>query len=136
MPTVDRAVNVAHHRDTMKEDRTIAFDADEAREVVLAWLREPQRVPLFLCDATHDELRDSDLRIVERFMSWVSQSGFGWEFINEGSSTQPSWTVHWQYRNAEFVGFRQPPSVPDRNVAGLLACAALLRNEWCFVRLR
>jgi hypothetical protein len=76
------------------------------------------------------------LRIVERFMSWVSQSGFHGGFVNEGSAGEPSWTVHWQYRNAEFVGFRQPPSVPDRDVAGLLACAALLRNEWCSVRLR
>jgi hypothetical protein len=113
---------------------TTASTITTARLKVLRWIQEPNRNPRFLrshvdADASADEA------IVERFLSWVQPAGFTLTPINDGTEKEPKWAGHWLYRGNQFVGFKQPDYVENRIDSLLLACAALLENEWCRSRL-
>lgn len=74
--------------------------------------------------------------IAERFLARAGASGFILEMVEkttpEGTAYEPRWT----HRGASFVGFKQPDAVDNLDDAKVLACAALLRNDWCRERLR
>ena len=73
--------------------------------------------------------------IADRFLGWVQPLDFALEMINDGTDAEPKWTGHWRFRGNHLVGFKQPHYEVCREDAALLACAALLENEWCRSRL-
>jgi len=76
-----------------------------------------------------------DEQILSQFLTAVKESGFVLDLVNNGSGESPAWVGYWTFRGSSFEGFRQPPDQPDLPPAVLLACAALLQNEWCRARL-
>ncbi len=108
---------------------------DDAREQVLAWLREPHRNARFLQEQGEAALQGRHGEIVERFLSWVREAGFEVEMVNTGTEDCPAYEAQWRIRGCVLVGFRQPAAVPLPDDAKLLSCAALLRNDWCRNRL-
>ena len=123
-------------RATTVEGKSLSFASgtDAARRNVLRWLRQEHRNALFL-PALQETDSSADEAIVERFLSWMEPAGFTLTPINDGTDDDPKWAGHWLYRGNQFVGFKQPDYVENREDALLLACAALLDNEWCRSRL-
>jgi hypothetical protein len=106
---------------------------ESARAKVLQWIRQDHRNPRFLqeCDAPEPSER-TDAKIVERFVSWAAPAGFN--FTAE-QTADGQFVVHWTHQGSQFVGFRQPPPGDTPEEAKILACAALLDNDWCRQRL-
>ena len=111
-----------------------ASSVEDAASSVLAWLRESHRFPQFLQKCPSNSIASAGAEIVERFLGWAQ--GFTFDLVNNGSEDAPAWVAHWMYRGSTFEGFAQPPEHPDPEAARMLACAALLRNDWCRSRLR
>ncbi len=78
---------------------------------------------------------ESDAELVQHFLIEVQTSGFALEITNKATVESPAWVGYWTYRGSTFEGFRQPADSADPDSARLLACAALLQNEWCRARL-
>jgi hypothetical protein len=108
---------------------------ESAGKAIVSWLRAEHRHPKFLQDVSEDAWLDSAEEIVETFLRFATASGFGLTLVNNGSPEHPEWAGHWTHRGYSFEGFRQPAGQPEPMAARLLACAALLRNEWCCARL-
>jgi len=108
---------------------------DTARREVLDWLRKDHRNPLFLQSHEDSEGSATHEEIADRFLGWVGPLGFTLEAVNDGNDGEPKWTGHWRFRENHLVGFKQPRYANSREDAALLACAALLENEWCRSRL-
>jgi hypothetical protein len=104
---------------------------DEAREVVRRWLGERPVAP----GETAPVVPENIAEIVHQFLAVVGASGFALEIIHAGPSNGRAWVGYWTYRGSSFEGFRQPEDSSDPDSARLLACAALLRNDWCRARL-
>ena len=111
-----------------------ASAVETAASSVLAWLRESHRFPQFLQKYPSHAIASAGAEIVECFLGWAQ--GFTFDLVNDGTSDAPAWVAHWMYRGSTFEGFAQPPEHPDPEAARMLACAALLRNDWCRSRLR
>jgi hypothetical protein len=108
---------------------------ESAGEAVVSWLRAEHRQPQFFKDVPEDAFGESIEKIVEAFLRFATACGFSLTLVNNGSAQHPEWAGHWTHRGYSFEGFRQPPGHHDPMSARLLACAALLRNEWCCARL-
>lgn len=107
---------------------------DTARREILVWLRAGHRNPFFFKDRTDAESK-AHAEIVARFLSWVQPVGFTLQIVNEGTESEPKWSGHWRFQENDLQGFKQPPLSGSRDDARLLACAALLQNEWSRSRL-
>jgi hypothetical protein len=105
-----------------------------ARSEVFAWLCASRGDPLRLHRGELSASR-KDAEIVARFLSRVQSDGFTMELVNDGSESDPQWSGHWRYRGSHLEGFKQPTLTSSPGDAQLLACAALLKNEWCRSRL-
>jgi hypothetical protein len=106
---------------------------EQARASVLDWLREAHRNPLFLeSEDSPQPLKPADSRIIDRFMSWVAPAGFE---LTTQETADGLFEIHWKHHGYDFVGFRQPPAGKTLDEAKILACSALLQNEWCRSRL-
>ena len=104
----------------------------QARTEILSELRS--RDPAFL--AAHVvTLGEKHHEIAQAFLKWVSSSSFALEIVSLGDAAPGMYEGRWTHKGAEFVGFKQPPAANNPDDAALLACAALLRNDWCRARL-
>jgi hypothetical protein len=119
----------------MSEATAEESEISAARRLVLAWLREPHRNPRFLSGAGEADLTHDHGPIVERFLSWIHPAGFDFELIDHEHGSGHVYNVHWRYHGCELIGFKQSPPAPKPDDAKLLACAGLLRNDWCCARL-
>ena len=108
---------------------------DRTRDLLLEWLRAPHREPEFLAGVSPAELAGQHAAIVRRFLHWTGDSGFHFVIVKTGSDENPAHEVQWTHRGSSFVGFRQPPPQHIPEDALLLACGALLENDWCRERL-
>ena len=104
---------------------------DGARSLVLDWLQESCRDPGFLADAPKSELPACHAKIADRFLNWINRAGFEAELVDLRTDGAAAFEVHWTHRGAIFVGFKQASPAGKPSDALLLACAALLQNEWC-----
>jgi len=104
---------------------------ESARSLILEWLREGQREPRFLIDESPAGLASSHRRIADRFLDWITKSGFDAELVEVQQDGVAAFEVHWTHHGATFVGFKQAPPAGKPEDALLLACAALLKNDWC-----
>src|ERR1700677_2907079 len=102
---------------------------DDARSLVLEWLRENQREPRFLADQSPAEIADSHRQIADRFLQWISRSGFEAQLVEISNDGSAAFEVNWTHHGATFVGFKQAPPARKPVDALLLACAALLQND-------
>jgi hypothetical protein len=113
---------------------SLALELGQARDEVVGWIRG-------LAGATAPDMVSADQdpqhggSIADRFLQLIQKSGFELEIVNVGTETEPAFDPRWTHEDNHFVGFRQPPSAPTLEEAKLLACAALLRNDWCRARL-
>ena len=108
---------------------------EAARTEVLTHLRAPSRFPAFLIEVPESDLGDRHADIATKFLTWLNPSGFTLEVVNVGTSRRPMYEGRWTHNGADFVGFKQPPAAATREDAVILACAALLKNDWCRARL-
>lgn len=108
---------------------------ESAGKAILSWLRAEHRQPTFLRDVPEEAWPGCAEEIVGAFLRFATASDFDLTLVNNGSAEHPEWAGHWTHRGSSFEGFRQPPGHPEPMGARLLACAALLRNEWCCARL-
>lgn len=99
----------------------------QARTLVIDWLRAGK----YLNDAA--DLPDKI--VVEIFLERAAECGFTYELIQNEVAGRTLYVVHWAHRGASFVGFKQPPAQDSLEKALLVACSALLQNEWCRSRL-
>jgi hypothetical protein len=100
----------------------------EARSEVLELLRKKD--PSFLNGIPDGQMTSVHQEIAERFLSLAASSAFAVEIValdDENHHFEGRWT----HNGAVFVGFKQPPAAVNRGDAAILACAALLRNDWC-----
>jgi hypothetical protein len=107
----------------------------QARTEVVAWLRDGAitNSPMFTLGHPDESLQARHAAIADRFREVVMRAGFRLEVVEVNPSAfDPRWTLD----GAEFVGFKQPNSATSPDDAALLACAALLRNDWCRERLK
>ena len=102
--------------------------------LLVGWLRDPSRNPLFLHAVTDDQIDGHVGEVVTRFLSWTRPKGFELELITR-SEHPHRWVGHWVYRGSTLEGFKQPSDAESEDEARLLACAALLENAWCRARL-
>jgi hypothetical protein len=110
-------------------------DADlrEARNEIVALLRSHDA--LFLAGLTEATLAQKHAQIAEAFLRWLSTSGFALEIVALTDGAPGMFEGRWTHNGAAFVGFKQPPAAATREDAAILACAALLRNDWCRARM-
>jgi hypothetical protein len=107
----------------------------ETRATVRSWLQERTASSGGARHSAPHPVKESDAELVQHFLIDVQNSGFALEISNQGSAESPAWVGYWTYRGSTFEGFRQPQDSADPDTARLLACAALLRNDWCRARL-
>jgi hypothetical protein len=100
-----------------------------AREEVNAWLRDGGG------ELTPQDGELSKEEIAALFLERVSRAGFRLEVFPVSDGSRPDFDSHWTFADCALVGFKQPPKAHTEEDARLLACAALLRNEWCRQRL-
>jgi hypothetical protein len=104
---------------------------DDARSLVLEWLREEQREPRFLMEPSQADLSGSHQQIADRFLYWIIRSGFDAQLVEIQQDGVAGFEVHWTHHGATFVGFKQAPPAEKPDDALLLGCAAFLKNDWC-----
>src|SRR5215203_1199373 len=104
----------------------------QARSEILAELRSRDAAFLTVPDTA---LGEKHREIAEAFLKWLSSTGFALEIVSLDEHAAGMFEGRWTHNGAAFVGFKQPPAAANRADAALLACAALLRNEWCRARL-
>jgi hypothetical protein len=69
------------------------------------------------------------------FLDRVRRHGFDLELLPVHRAGQRLLRGFWTLHGNTFVGFQQAAEAPEEDDARLLACAALLRNDWCRGRL-
>lgn len=105
----------------------------EARNEVLAVLRSAHAG--FLADVPLARLAEKHAEIARAFLDWLKSTKFTLEIVSLHDSAPGMMEGRWTHNGAAFVGFKQPPAAKNAEDATLLACAALLRNDWCRARL-
>ena len=108
-------------------------DLRDARNEVLSVLRAVD--PTFLAKAPDSALGEKHGEIAKAFLKWLLSTPFELEIVPIGEGKTAMYEGRWMHNGAEFVGFKQPPAAANREDAKILACAALLRNDWCRCRL-
>jgi len=103
-----------------------------ARSEILAELRSRDASFLAVANAA---LGQKHHEIAEAFLKWLSSTPFALEIVALDDYAPGMFEGRWTHNGAAFVGFKQPPAAANRDDAALLACAALLRNDWCRARL-
>jgi len=108
-----------------------------ARAEVIAWLRDGaiSNDPMFMLGHPEMMLGQMHGEIADRFLKVVEPAGFQLEVIAVERNGMAAFDSRWTHRAADFVGFKGPPPAVSADDTKLLACAALLRNEWCRQRL-
>lgn len=104
-----------------------------ARAELLSILRA--RDPRFLTGVSDAALMQRHREIAETFLKWIGTTGFALEIVALPQLGPNAVEGRWTHNGADFVGFKQPPAAFNRTDATILACAALLRNDWCRARL-
>jgi len=102
---------------------------------VLKWLRASRSFPIFLADLDNDQLELKHGEIASELRAWIATTDFQLEIVSVGESEIEMFEGRWTHKGADFVGFKQPAAASTHDDAVILACAALLRNEWCRSRL-
>jgi hypothetical protein len=117
----------------MAGGHNISTDSElrDARTEVLLVLRSLD--PTFLLP--EPPLGQKHRVIADAFIQWLSTTGFALEIVALDDVAPGMFEGRWTHNGAAFVGFKQPPAAPNPEDATILACAALLRNEWCRARL-
>ena len=105
----------------------------DAREEVLSLLRSKDSS--FLLSVSADALQERHREIAQEFLAWLKPAAFALEIVALAAGKQMMFEGRWTHNGAVFVGFKQPPAAANPDDATILACAALLRNEWCRARL-
>jgi hypothetical protein len=82
-------------------------------------------------DQSRLELAGSHRQIADRFVQWITRSGFDAHLVEVSRDGVAAFEVNWTHHGATFVGFKQAPPAGKPVDALLLACAALLQNDWC-----
>jgi hypothetical protein len=103
----------------------------QARDEVVALLRSQDS--LFLAKLP-GSLRDKHHQISDAFLKWLSSTPFALEIVAL-EDLPGMFEGRWTHNGAAFVGFKQAPAAANPDDATILACAALLRNDWCRARL-
>src|SRR5882757_3302265 len=106
-------------------------DLDQARNLVLEWVRAGHRDPMFLSGEANADLEQKHEEIAQRFLAWAKPAGFAYQTVEIGADGEGGYEVQWTHRGASFVGFKQPPPESTAENALLAGCAALLENHWC-----
>jgi hypothetical protein len=124
----------------MAPSYTLASEAAlrEARIEVVQWLRTPSRFPTFpalLAGLPDDQLARKHPEIAEQLRAWLGTTDFQLEIVSLGEHGNGMYEGRWTHKGADFVGFKQPDPATNVEDAVILACAALLRNDWCRARL-
>jgi hypothetical protein len=112
------------------DSQTLSF-LDTARSIVLEWLQVEDRDPRFLIEEPKSQLPGCHSQIADRFLNWINRAGFEAQLVEAPTDGAAAFEVHWTHHGATFVGFKQAPSAAKPSDALLLACAALLQNDWC-----
>jgi hypothetical protein len=133
---VDGNVRISTMR-AMAPSYTLASDdvLRDARDEVIQWLRHPKRFPGFLSGIANGDLARHHAEIAHEIRAWLDQTDFRLKIVTLGEHGTPPFEGQWTHRGADFVGFKQPDPASTVDDAVILACAALLRNEWCRARL-
>lgn len=115
----------------------LTHQLERARGEIIAWLRDGAMngEPLFMLGHPDKSLDGRSGEIAECFLARVGASGFALEMIEDSTVEGVAYAPRWTHRGASFVGFKQPASASNLDDAKVLACAALLGNEWCRERL-
>ena len=100
----------------------------QARNEVLDLLRKNDAS--FLDTVPETQIESFHREIAERFLSLAAASAFAVEIVALDDESH-HFEGRWTHNGAAFVGFKQPPAAVNRVDAAILACAALLRNDWC-----
>lgn len=120
----------------MKADRpSLNAELELARAEVLIWLNGCDQGAVFAREITAETALAENEKIADHFLSRIRDTGFELEVVDVGEDGSPAFDPRWTHCDNQFVGFKQPPPAPSREEAKLLACAALLRNDWCRARL-
>jgi len=107
---------------------------NRARDIVLSWIRAEERSASFLLGKSDEELSELHGAIGREFLKSAEKAQFTCEILK--AAADPSlFVVHWSYKGASFVGFKQPADEATPDDALLVSCAALLENDWCRNRL-
>jgi hypothetical protein len=117
----------------LNPDASTDSDLRDARNELVALLSS--RDPRFLAGLSDAALAQKHGEIANAFLEWLSTSGFAVEIVALTESEPALFEGRWTHNGAAFVGFKQPPAAANRDDATILACAALLRNDWCRARL-
>jgi len=107
----------------------------EARDEVLQWLRTSLRAPILLAGLRNDQLTQQHGEIAHELRAWIATTDFQLEIVSVGESEIEMFEGRWTHKGADFVGFKQPAAASTHDDAVILACAALIRNDWCRARL-
>jgi hypothetical protein len=107
----------------------------DARDEVLKWLRAPSRSPSFLAGLPDTRVAQQHAEIAHQLRLWLATTDFELEIVSLDETGTNACEGRWTHKGADFVGFKQPAAASNTDDAVILACAALLRNEWCRSRL-
>jgi hypothetical protein len=107
----------------------------DARDEVLKWLRAPNRLPSFLAGLPDARSAQQHAEIARQLRLWIATTDFQLEIVSLDDSGTNACEGRWTHKGADFVGFKQPAAATNTDDAVILACAALLRNDWCRARL-
>jgi hypothetical protein len=119
----------------MAECHQTSTDAElcVARNEILSLLRSKDHS--FLANVPDSALGKRHAEIAKRFLTWLSATPFALEIIALAEDAPGMFEGRWTHNGAAFVGFKQAPAAANPDDATILACAALLRNDWCRARL-
>jgi len=124
-------------RSIMAPSDTLASETAlrEARDEVLKRLRASSHFLTLLAGLSDDQLAYKHPEIAEQLRAWLATTDFQLEIVSLGDSGIKRYEGRWTHKGADFVGFKQPDPAANVDDAVILACAALLRNDWCRARL-
>lgn len=122
---------------TDMESDKLHLDVSSAQREVVAWFRDGalEGEPLFMLGQTEHALGERTEELAKRILSRVRTAGFDLEVKPVQENGHCAFHSYWRFRGHDLVGFKQAPTASTEAEATVLACAALLRNEWCRSRL-
>lgn len=132
---IDALSELIMHPEAMAGSPNVSTEDDlcRARAEVLSVLRTAD--PTFLAKCSEATLRGKHAEIAKMFLNWIGNTAFALEIVTLTEGSPVAFEGRWTHSGDVFVGFRQPPAALNRDDAAILACAALLRNDWCRARL-
>lgn len=110
------------------------FDLAVARHEVVSWLRDGalDNDPLFILGHPEEFVAVRNDEVAERFLKRVISRDFELKIFQLNETDGAAiFESRWNFCGAAIPGVAIPPRAHTYEDAKLLACAVLLRSEWC-----